>query len=39
VPVEVLRRGREQAAVSSEIDAGDRIARQRPGAPPKEVRP
>jgi HlyD family secretion protein len=39
VPVEILRRGREQAAVAGELAAGDRIARQRPGAPPEEAQP
>jgi len=39
VPVEILRRGRDQAAVTGELEPGDRIARQRPGAAPEEVRP
>ena len=39
VPVEILRRGRDQAAIAGEIDAGDRIARQRPGASPEEAQP
>ena len=30
-PVEVIRRGREQAAISGDIKDGDRIARTRPG--------
>jgi HlyD family secretion protein len=34
-PVEVLRRGREQAAVSGAIAEGDVIARTRPGAVPQ----
>ena len=37
-PVEVLRRGRDQAAVSGAIAEGDTIARQRPGAQPEEGR-
>jgi HlyD family secretion protein len=32
-PVEVVRRGRDQAAISGTIAAGDRIARTRPGEP------
>lgn len=32
VPVEVIRRGRDQAAVSGALSAGDRISRVRPGA-------
>ena len=32
-PVEVVRRGRDQAAISGSIAAGDRIARTRPGEP------
>jgi multidrug efflux pump subunit AcrA (membrane-fusion protein) len=31
VPIEVVRRGREQAAVSGPLEPGDRIARVRPG--------
>jgi HlyD family secretion protein len=31
-PVEVLRRGRDQAAIAGELGAGDRILRTRPGA-------
>lgn len=31
VPIEVVRRSREQAAIKGEIDAGDRIARTKPG--------
>jgi HlyD family secretion protein len=32
VPVEILRQGREQAAVSGGLAGGDRVARTRPGA-------
>ena len=39
VPVEVVRRGREQAAISGALSAGDRISRTRPGAPAEEARP
>ncbi|MEO7192602.1 MAG: efflux RND transporter periplasmic adaptor subunit [Vicinamibacterales bacterium] len=35
-PVEVLRRGREQVALSGAIAAGDRIARRRPDTAPQE---
>jgi multidrug efflux pump subunit AcrA (membrane-fusion protein) len=33
VPVEIVRRSREQAAVSGAISEGDRISRTRPGDP------
>ena len=36
VAVEVLRRGRDQAAVAGDLDEGDRIARTQPGAPAHE---
>jgi HlyD family secretion protein len=36
VDVEVLRRGRDQAAVRGSVAAGDRVARTRPGAAPEE---
>ena len=39
VPVEIIRRGRDQAAVKGSIDAGDRIARKRPGETPTEAQP
>lgn len=39
VPVEVIRRGREQAAVSGALSPGDRISRTRPGAAPEEGTP
>ena len=31
MPVEIVRRGREQAAIKGPIEPGDRIARTRPG--------
>jgi multidrug efflux pump subunit AcrA (membrane-fusion protein) len=34
VPIEILRRGRDQAAIKGSIDGGDRIARTRPGEEP-----
>ena len=33
VPIEIIRRGRDQAAIKGAIEAGDRIARKRPGDP------
>jgi HlyD family secretion protein len=39
VPVEIVRRGRDQAAVSGTLAAGDRLSRTRPGAPDAEARP
>lgn len=39
VPVEIVRRGRDQAAVSGALAAGDRISRTRPGAAPEEAQP
>jgi len=33
VPIEIVRRGRDQAAIKGAIEAGDRIARKRPGDP------
>jgi multidrug efflux pump subunit AcrA (membrane-fusion protein) len=33
-PVDVIRRGREQAAISGTINEGDRVARKRPGEGP-----
>jgi HlyD family secretion protein len=38
VPVEILKRGRDQAAVSGALEAGDRIARTDPNAAPQEAR-
>ncbi len=39
VPVEVVRRGRDQAAIAGALTAGDRISRTRPGAPAEEAQP
>jgi HlyD family secretion protein len=39
VPVEIVRRGREQAAISGALAAGDRISRTRPGAATEEAQP
>ncbi|ODS58144.1 MAG: hypothetical protein ABS36_04465 [Acidobacteria bacterium SCN 69-37] len=39
VPVEVIRRGRDQAAIAGPINPGDRIARSRPGTPAGESEP
>jgi hypothetical protein len=39
VAVEVIRRGREQAAVAGGLEAGDRISRVRPGTERQEDRP
>jgi multidrug efflux pump subunit AcrA (membrane-fusion protein) len=36
VPIEIIRRGRDQAAVKGALAAGDRIARKRPGEAPAE---
>jgi multidrug efflux pump subunit AcrA (membrane-fusion protein) len=36
VPVEIIRRGRDQAAVKASLEPGDRIARRRPGETPAE---
>jgi multidrug efflux pump subunit AcrA (membrane-fusion protein) len=33
-PVQIIRRGREQAAVSGDLDPGDRVARTQPGQEP-----
>jgi len=33
VPIEIIRRGRDQAAIKGAIETGDRIARKRPGDP------
>jgi len=33
VPIEIIRRARDQAAIKGAIEAGDRIARKRPGDP------
>lgn len=38
VPIEVLRRGRDQAAISGPLSAGDRVARTRPGTEAEEAR-
>jgi multidrug efflux pump subunit AcrA (membrane-fusion protein) len=37
VPIDIVRRGRDQAAVTGSVEAGDRIARTRPGESPGEV--
>lgn len=37
VPVEVLRQGRDQAAISGDLAGGDRIARTRPGTETQEA--
>jgi len=39
VPVEVLRRSREQAAISGDLSPGDRVSRTRPGDSPEESQP
>ncbi len=39
VPVEVIRRGRDQAAVSGDLSPGDRVSRTRPGDPTEEAQP
>jgi hypothetical protein len=39
VPVEIIRRGRDQAAIKGAIEAGDRIARTRPGEPAAGAKP
>lgn len=39
VPVEIIRRGREQAAISGALAAGDRISRTRPGGETEEAQP
>lgn len=39
VPVEIVRRGRDQAAVSGALSPGDRISRTRPGAATEEGQP
>jgi multidrug efflux pump subunit AcrA (membrane-fusion protein) len=39
VPVEIVRRGRDQAAVKGALEAGDRIARKRPGESATEAKP
>jgi multidrug efflux pump subunit AcrA (membrane-fusion protein) len=39
VPIEILRRGRDQAAVSGSLAEGDRVARSRPGDLPAEATP
>lgn len=39
VPVEVVRRGREQAAVSGALAPGDRVSKTRPGDPAEEATP
>lgn len=39
VPVELIRRGREQAAISGDLSPGDRISRVRPGAEGPEAQP
>lgn len=39
VPVEIIRRSRDQAAVKGALEPGDRIARKRPGDPAAEAKP
>lgn len=39
VPVDVLRRGRDQAAVSGDLSPGDRISRTQPGVQAEESQP
>ena len=39
VPVEIIRKGRDQAAVSGALEPSDRISRSRPGETPMEERP
>ena len=39
VPVEIIRRGRDQAAVKGALEQGDRIARKRPGDSAAEAKP
>lgn len=39
VPVEIVRRGREQAAVSGDLEPGDRVSRVRPGTEGAEAQP
>jgi HlyD family secretion protein len=39
VPVDVVRRSREQAAIEGAVSPGDRISRVRPGSSPEEAQP
>jgi hypothetical protein len=37
VPVDIIRRGRDQAAVKGALEPGDRVARKRPGEADEEA--